>query len=351
MDAIRWGILGAGKISYRFAASLEQVPGCELAAVAGRRTEKLDAFAAEHPVPAARRYADDGGDGAAAYQRLVDDPDIDAVYLALPHGMHAVWACKLLRAGKAVLCEKPAVLSEAEALEIADAARTSGSLFMEAMKCRFNPAHDRLKELLEGGELGAVQGVDIVHHVDYGDAGGYLLDPIQGGTLYDLGCYGISWISELLDGPVEVERADVRWREVGPGGAPAPEGQEPDAGAVPEHRGARVDWEDEVSLRIGGKPAHLDLSGGDPAYIVRCTVACERGVIEIPMFHRPTSLIVRRPDKPEECIDAPSEVDDFYGEIAHFCELMRAGAPESPVMPLAATIRNAAIIDAIRASW
>lgn len=211
MAGLRWGIMGAGGIARRFARSLGHVEGASLVALSGRSAVRLDSFAAEFPVDARRRYvsAEDGGE--RAHQMLVNDPDVDAVYLSLPHGMHERWACRLLRAGKAVLCEKPAVLSAEEAGRVVSAARESGSLFVEAMKPRFMPVRARVRELLASGELGEIRGIEVVHRLDYGDfEGGYLLDPVQGGTLYDLGCYGVAWAEDLLGGAIQVD--DVRTR-------------------------------------------------------------------------------------------------------------------------------------------
>lgn len=332
MDQVRWGIMGAGGIARRFARALEQVEGARLVAVSGRRAERLDAFAEEFPVDEARRYASVEDDGASAHARLAEDSDVDAVYLALPHGMHEVWAARLLRAGKAVLCEKPAVLSEREALHIAEVARETGTLFMEAMKPRFMPAREQVKALIEGGELGAVTSLDIAHRVDYGDqTGRYLLDAAQGGTLYDLGCYGVAWAEDVLAGEAEVEACRTRWMAASDGGA--------------------IDIADDVRLRIGGVPVHLDFAGDTDEFAAVCRIVCERGEIEVPLLHRPVSYIVRRDGCEDELTCAPAVVDDFYGEVAHFCDLVRSGAPESPVMPLASTVRDARIIDAIRAAW
>ena len=91
---VRWGILGAGGIAKRFVASLAGVEGARLVAVSGRSAERLAAFA---PV---RIYAD-GADGAAAHERLLADPEVDVVYLALPHSMHARWAARALQIGRA----------------------------------------------------------------------------------------------------------------------------------------------------------------------------------------------------------------------------------------------------------
>lgn len=112
--------------------------------------------------------------------------------------MHAHWACRALRAGKAVLCEKPAVLNEEEALSISSASREHGVLFMEAMKNRFCPMRTRVKGLLASGELGCIVSIESVQKLDYGESpSSYLLDPLQGGCLYDMGCYAAAWIGPM----------------------------------------------------------------------------------------------------------------------------------------------------------
>ena len=319
---IRWGILGAGGIAKRFAASLETVEGTELAAVSGRSAEKLTAFAP------ARVYAD-GADGTAAHEALLADPEVDVVYLALPHAMHLRWALAALEAGKPMLCEKPAVLSEAEAVAIVEASRRTDTLFLEAMKCRFVPLHARVRALLDGSELGRIQRIECVQHVDYGEGDlRYLEDPVGGGALYDLGCYPMSWVEELTDGgPLQVS-ASARWCDV---------------------EGGRVDWAGRADLEfIGDIGASVDWAGDAAEYCCSVRIVCERGSIDVEKAHRPERAVVHRPGRPDEAIEASYDPDDFHGEIAHFCELVRAGARESPVMPLAATVRNAALIDRVR---
>ena len=341
MRHITWGIVGAGNIAARFCASLAHVRDCSLGAISGRHSAKLRAFIADNcldqpgcglvPSGGVRAYADDDpscGEGGAA--ALVDDSAIDAIYLALPHGVHVEWATRALAAGRAVLCEKPAVLSAAEAERIAQVARANDTLFMEAMKCRFTPLHDEVASLIASGELGAIVSVSATQKFDYGDScEGYLIDPTQGGTLYDCGCYAASWLEEFLPGDVELADARVRWREVA--------------------AGARVDWADNANLRIGGKPAHLICDGAAP-FESLAVIECERGRVEVERLHRPERARVIT--SVGECvIDAPYKVDDFFGEIEHFCDLLRADQRESPIMPLAATSRNAQIIDAIRSGY
>jgi predicted dehydrogenase len=238
---VRWGVLGAGHISHRFASSLKEVDGARLVAAAGRTPSHVEGFCRAFSIDAAHSYATADGSGDAAYDALIADPDVDAIYLALPHGMHTRWACRALRAGKAVLCEKPAVLSEEEALSISSASREHGVLFMEAMKNRFCPMRTRVKGLLASGELGCIVSIESVQKLDYGQPpSSYLLDPLQGGCLYDMGCYAVGWFEDLLAGACDVSSREVRWRDVS---------------------GGRVDWADEIHMSVGGIPIHMVYDG------------------------------------------------------------------------------------------
>lgn len=324
---VRWGVLGAGRISHRFASSLKEVDGARLVAAAGRTPAHVEEFCRAFSIDTAHGYASAHDNGRAAYDALIADPDVDAIYLALPHGMHTHWACRALRAGKAVLCEKPAVLSEEEAHAIVSVSRECGVLFMEAMKNRFCPMRARVKDLLASGELGRIVSIESVQKLDYGESpSGYLLDPLQGGCLYDMGCYAVGWFEDLLAGACDVSSREVRWRDV-PGG--------------------KVDWADDVRMSIGGVPIHM-VCDGMAEYESRLTIICERGSLKIERLHRPELAHVKYSDGRVIEIDALFEVDDFYGEVSHATQLIQVGKLESPVMSLAATQGCAHIIDAIR---
>ena len=147
---INWGILGGGKIARRFAESLAHEPESLLYAVSCRSQEKADAFALFYPV--VRSYG--------SHEALLEDDRVDAVYLALPHGLHHEWAIRALNKGKSVLCEKPAALNAGQVQDIARTANARGLLFMEAMKTRFVPLYAALKQALSEGCIGELLSVE-----------------------------------------------------------------------------------------------------------------------------------------------------------------------------------------------
>lgn len=315
---IRWGILGAGNIALRFAASLAQVEGAELVAASRRTRERAAEFLAEVPCAAtARAYG--------SHDELLADPEVDAIYLALPHAMHHEWAVRAIEAGKAVLCEKPAMLTEGEAADIERLVRERGVLFMEAMKTRFVPMHQAALDALS--ELGDITRVRASLCNDalafYQETGSYVLDNGPGaGVLLDCGIYCASWIEELLPGSVEVERVDASYRQ---------------------HADVYVD----ARMKVGGVPVELECAC-DRARPRQLVVEGTRGTLVVDDLHRPQAGELVLATGECRALNAPYVVDDFYGEIRHFCEVMRARAFESPVMPLAATRRCAGMLDAVR---
>ena len=318
-DTVRWGILGAGRIARRFAASLEHEPCSELLAVSGRTPERLQAFAEELGVPR-----------TCTYDELLADPDIDAVYLSLPHSLHHEWAVRALRAGKAVLCEKPAAMSAEEAADIAAVARETGVLFMEAQKSRFVPIYAEVMDLIAHGAVGEVVTVETSLCNEMSDLlrdpHSYLSDPACGGVLFDCGTYCASWLEALLPGGFTVRRCTSRT-----------------IGEVNSFADAELVFAD-------GRTGWLECAA-DVRKPRQATIIGTAGRLTVDELHRSQHAVVRADGQAPLAIDAPYVVDDFYGEIAHFAGLVHAGAEESPVMPLAATVRTARILDAVRAAF
>ena len=184
---LRWGILAPGHIAGHWATALREHTRQRLVAVGSRSPERAAAFAAAH---GAERVH-------ASYEALVDDPGVDAVYVASPHSHHRDHALLALRAGKHVLVEKAFTRNATEARELVAAARAAGVLLMEAMWTRYLPHTDVVRRVLEDGLLGEVHRIT----ADYGvrarhDPSHRLLDPaLAGGVLLDLGVYPLSFAS------------------------------------------------------------------------------------------------------------------------------------------------------------
>ncbi|MCR8907050.1 Gfo/Idh/MocA family oxidoreductase [Thermophilibacter sp. ET337] len=329
---VRWGIVGAGRIAHRFARSLAHEPHSELVAISCRSAGRAAAFAAEHGVPEGGTFSDDGlgGVAGAAHAALLARPDVDAVYLALPHGMHLTWAVAALRAGKAVLCEKPACASAAETRALVDAARTEGVLLMEAMKTRFTPLYRRVRELVAEGAIGELMRVEALLENDMGDriarGGDYMSDPAAGGILLDSGIYCAAWIDDYLPGPHEVVSEQARW----------------------DH-GIDCFVDAELALGAKGEKTARLATAADTAGPRTATLVGTAGKIVVEDMHRPQRAVLLADGAEPARLDVPYPVDDFYDQIAHFTDLLRAGLTESPVMSLAATLRCAELLDAVRA--
>src|SRR6266498_1846480 len=146
-NRIRWGILGTGKIAHQFAAALRRLPDAELLAVGSRSAESAASFADEFGT--ARRYG--------SYAALVADAEIEVIYVATPHSCHAENSCLALKAGKAVLCEKPLTINAAQAHDVIKLARERKLFLMEAMWTRCFPLFAKLRELLLAGVIGEVR--------------------------------------------------------------------------------------------------------------------------------------------------------------------------------------------------
>ena len=318
---VRWAILGAGNIARRFAASLDHVEGAQLVAASCRSKEKAQAFLDAVPCDTdARAYGD--------YDALLSDPDVDAIYLALPHDHHHEWAIKALQEGKAVLCEKPAMITAAQMEEVAQVARQTKTLFMEAMKPRFVPLYQQVREACK--RIGTIKHLDATLCNDMlgfvEGSGTYHMTPGPGaGVLLDCGIYCASWLEDFLPGTPTLTGIA---------------GQEKDG----------IDVYADAAFACNGMTARLECAF-DRAKPRMATIVGDNGCVVIDELHRPQHAALCLSDGSVEDIDAPYVVDDFYGEVSHFTRLVEEGATESPLMTLDDSIGCARSIDAVRAGF
>ena len=149
MSKIRWGILSTAKIGReKVIPAIQNSNLCEVAAIASRQKEPAEKEAAKLNIQKAY----------GSYEELLNDHEIDAVYIPLPNHLHVEWSIKALQAGKHVLCEKPIGLSAEEAKKLLDTSRQYPHLkIMEAFMYRFHPQWQKAKELINGGKIGELK--------------------------------------------------------------------------------------------------------------------------------------------------------------------------------------------------
>jgi predicted dehydrogenase len=238
VPGLRWGILATGGIAHSFARDL-RTSGRDLRAVGSRRADASAAFAAEFGIDHAH----------GSYEDLVADPDIDIVYIATPHPMHAENAILALEAGKHVLVEKPFTLNAAEAARVRDVAARQGLLAMEAMWTRYLPHMVRIRELLALGALGDVRGVFADHTQRISSDPAHRLNAIElgGGALLDLGIYPVSFVWDVLGAPLTIGATAT----LGPTGADS------EVATTFSHAGGTVSTTFSASHSAGPNTAHV----------------------------------------------------------------------------------------------
>ncbi|MDX1741328.1 MAG: Gfo/Idh/MocA family oxidoreductase [Rhodothermales bacterium] len=315
-QTVGWGILAPGRIAHRFADALRAVEGAELVAVASRDQSRADAFAGQYH--AARAYG--------AYEQLLLDDRVDAIYIATPHRYHFDNARMCLEGGKHVLCEKPITVTADEAASLVALSQERGLFLMEALWTVFLPIYEQVREWLDADVIGD----PLVITSNFGfraqrDPDGRLLNPgLTGGALLDIGVYNI---------------AVSRWVM----------GRDPDSLSARSILGETgVDEVTVASLQYGvGAFSQLTVT-------LRCqtrndfTIYGPDGYIRIePNFWEATraTLVVNGQEK---TVEKAFRLNGFEYEIDEAVSCIREGLAESPRMPHFASLGTMQVMDEIR---
>jgi predicted dehydrogenase len=312
---VRWGILATGKIAQAFATALALLPDAELAAVGARSLGSAQGFAARYGARTA--YGD--------YRQVVEDPDVDVVYIGTPHALHHAHARLALDAGKPVLCEKALTLDAAQAADLVAVAREKQLFLMEAMWMRCNPTIRRIQQALATGQLGTVTQVraDLGFRVDKPPTD-RLLDPVLGGgALLDMGIYPLTF-AHLFLGPPSRVAAVAGLSDLG------------------------VDL--NLALALGydsGAVASLTASMTGPSPRT-ASIATEAGRFDLAdSFHHPTTATWTSGDH-TETLGEPLIGGGLAHEAIEVTRCLRAGEIESPLVPLDDSVALMGLMDGIR---
>lgn len=313
--SVKYGIMGLGGIAHRFAKVLKTIEDVELIAVGSTDASRAKQFASEYGV---KKYYE-------GYAALAADPEVDVVYIAQTHDRHYELIKLCIEHKKGILCEKPMVLTEEQAVEVTNLARENKVLLMEAMWSRFIPTFQKAKEWVLGGRIGAVKLVQASFCFDFPYDPTHRLynNETAGGSLYDAGVYPIEFTTGILgEYPTQVK-------------------------AVATFCESNVD--DYVAMSMKFKSGALaSLSCGFRATTNRdAYVYGDKGYVVVYDFLGAQKT---------ECYDRNNELresfesefeDGFCYEISHFTELFLARKIESEIVPHKDNIATSRIFEEV----
>jgi len=305
--SIKWGILGTGGIAHEFAADVRSHTEMKISAVGSRSLEKAKEFDKEvHPF--------------GSYEELVAS-DVDAIYVATPHQVHAENTILALNAGKPVLCEKPFAINTAQAINMAAAAKQNNLLLMEAMWTRYLPHIQKVRELMH--ELGEVLNVQADHGQSLMSIK-RLTDPnYAGGALLDLGIYPVSFTYLVFGRPEKITAKSV-----------IENGVDLQTSAIFEYAGGRqavintvMNAKTPTAACINGTKARLELATS---------------------FYRPTDMRLVYNDG--RIVDFKNEYrgHGLREQAIYFEKMLISGKKDSELLPISETISIMETLDEIR---
>jgi len=308
---VKWGFLGAGWIANRATApAVHAANNAQLFGVASRDRARSAKFEPQNVYD--------------SYQQLLDDPQIEVVYISLANHQHLEWVTKSLEAGKHVLCEKPLGVNATEVQAMIDCAQRCNRLLVEAVWTRWHPRFRRIVELVESGAIGEIKSIESQWGFKSEMTENYRLDPLLGGgALLDIGCYQVNMWVALTRGANDLKINNVD-RKIGP---------------------TKIDLTTEVKATINDKISAQLMSSfeKDVPQILKIegssgTIATEAGEA-FSAWREPSSLRVN------DHIENFNEVDAFVEMIQQVGEQIANSS--GWVMPTSDSLRTAQILDQI----
>ena len=204
--SVKWGVLGTANIAKGCTIpGMQLADNCELYAIAGRSEEKVESYKNEFGF----------SKGYVGYEKLLEDPEVQAVYIPLPNNLHKEWVIKALKAGKHVLCEKPMALTAEDAREMFETAKENNVILMEAYAYLHSPYVKSLKADIESGVIGDVDFIETAFYTQGYEDDIRIYKELGGGAVYDLGCYCTTMILSLIDSETEYVMANAEFNDKG----------------------------------------------------------------------------------------------------------------------------------------
>lgn len=318
MVKIRVGIIGAGWIAHKMAQALAPLTNAEVIAIASRSKEKADEFADEYGIE--KRFG--------SYEELVDDKDVDLVYIATPHSHHYPHAKLALEHNKPVLVEKAFTANAREAKELIEMAHAKGVFITEAIWTRYMPLSHKVKELMESGIIGEPRILTATLCYMMENKERIVRPELCGGALLDLGVYVLNFARMYFGTDIVRTVTNVH---LGPTG---------------------MDLMESISLSFAdGKMANLQ-SGALTLNDRQGIVSGTDGYIRVDNVNCPELIEVYRNYELVERIERPAEmVNGYEYQVLECKRCLEEGLLESPMMPHAETISIMEQMDSLREEW
>lgn len=320
MKKINWGIIGTGNIANTFATALSGIKEVNLYGVASRTLNKANDFAAKYGFTHA--YGN--------YEEMIEDPELDVIYIATPHTEHFANAKACILAGKNVLCEKPISINSKETATLAELAKENKVFLMEAMWTKFLPATACVKEWIDSERIGAIQFMDI----NFGFAGeldydARLLNPnLGGGALLDVGVYPIHYATFLMNSLPDTIQSTMQFSISGV--------DELTSVTFSYKEGTMALLNSSITARLG---ANACIIGSKGKIVVENFYMAEKASI----YDEEDNLI--------ETFYEPFPTNGYEYEAIEVNRCISEGLLESPRNPLKNTIEIMEILDSIRKEW
>jgi predicted dehydrogenase len=312
------GIVGAGWIAERAAITLNGLPGLQCYAIASRSQEKADAFAARWGVE--KSYG--------SYAALLEDPQMDLLYVATPHSHHFDITRDALEKGIPCLVEKAFMANRKQAQAIVDLSRSRKVFLAEAIWTRYQPAVEMVRKFIREGRIGQPRLVTATLGYSMGNKERIMRADLCGGALLDLGVYALNFVRMFCDSPiVSIESQCVK----------SPTG---------------MDLSNAISIVLeNGILANLQSSAccvGDNIGVIAGT----EGNIIIDNINNPQTIRINGPDRvfQEEC-KVPRQITGYEYQFVACRDAIAAGLLEPPQMPLEETLYIMELMDGLRAKW
>ncbi len=318
MTTFKLGIIGAGWIADQMGKTITPIPGYEVYAIASRSLEKAQAFAQRY---GCTRIYD-------SYDALVQDPDVDLVYIATPHSHHYAHTRLALEHGKPCLVEKAFTANAAEATQLLDFAHQKGIFITEAIWTRYMPLSRKIKEIMDSGVIGQPQILQASLCYNMKHKQRIFLPELAGGALLDVGVYALNFARMYFG--TEIVR-QVSNCVLGPTG---------------------MDMQECVSLTYAdGKMANLQ-SGALCLNDRRGIISGTEGYISVDNINCPGRVEVWRNYELVATYDRPIEIVTGYEyQVFESKRCIEAGLLESPMMPHAETLSIMQQMDSLRREW